>query len=89
LDAVKTPATSRRWGSFDYDWEQGLYLLAWNDLADFEAWCQEEELAYIIKILPSFRYYGRLMSLWTLCHVFMYGCKYPGGKSKYIRKCPD
>src|SRR6267142_1569981 len=89
LDAAKTPATSRRWGSFDYDPEQGLYLLACDDLADFEAWHWEEELAYTIEILSSSRYYGGPTSLWTLCHVFVCGCEYPGGKSKYVRKCPD
>jgi len=89
LDTAKTPATLRRWGSFDYDQEQGLYLLAWDDLADFEAWHWEEELAYTIEILSSSRYYGGPTSLWTLCHVFVCGCEYPGGKSKYVRKCPD
>jgi len=27
-DTAKTPATSRRWGGFDFDWERGLYPLA-------------------------------------------------------------
>jgi len=89
LDATETPATLRRWGGFDYDLEWGLYPLAWDDLVDFEAWCQEEELAYTIKILSSSRFYGGLMLLWTLCRVFMCGCEYPRGKLKYVRKCPD
>ena len=89
LDAAETPATSRRWGSFDYDREQGLYPLALDDLADFEAWHQEEELAYTIEILSSSRYYGGPTSLWTLCCVFVCRCEYPGGKSKYVRKCSD
>jgi len=88
-DTAKTSATSRRQGGFNYDWEWGLYLLAWDDLANFEAWRWEEELAYTIKILSSSRYYGGPTSLWTLHHVFMCGHEYPGGKSKYVRKCPD
>src|SRR6267142_408410 len=88
-DTAKTSATSRRRGGFNYDREWGLYLLAWDDLADFEAWHREEELAYTIEILSSSRYYGGPTSLWTLCHVFVCGCEYPGGKSKYVRKCPD
>jgi len=63
LNAAKTPATSRRRGGFDYDREWGLYPLAWDDLADFKAWHQEEELAYTIKILSSSRYYGGPTSL--------------------------
>src|SRR6266850_3833204 len=89
LDTAKTPATSRRRGGFNYDREWGLYLLAWDDLADFEAWHREEELAYTIEILSSSRYYGRLTSLWMLRHMFVCRCEYPGGKSKYVRKCPD
>jgi len=89
LDAAETPATSRRRGSFDYDQERGLYLLALDDLADFEAWHREEELAYTIEILSSSRYYGGPTSLWTLCCMFVCRCEYPGGKLKYVRKCSD
>jgi len=34
-DTAETPATSRRWGGFDFNWERGLYPLAWDDMADF------------------------------------------------------
>jgi len=36
-DTAETPATSRRRGGFDFDWERGLYPLAWDDMADFQA----------------------------------------------------
>jgi hypothetical protein len=62
LDTAETPATSKRQGSFYFDWEQGQYL-EWDDLADFKAWCQEEELAYTIEIISLSTYHGGLMSL--------------------------
>jgi hypothetical protein len=49
-----TPATLRRQGGFNFDWEQGLYPLQWDNMDDFKAWHWEEELTYTIKILASF-----------------------------------
>jgi len=81
-DTAKTSATSRRWGGFDLDQEWGLYPLAWDDMADFQAWHWEEELAYTIEILSSFRYYSRPTSLWMMRHVFVCGCEYPRASAK-------
>jgi len=88
-DTAETPATSRRRGGFNFDQERGLYPLAWDDMANFQAWCWEEELAYTIEILSSSRYYGGPTSLWMMCHVFMCRHEYPGGKPRYVRKCPE
>jgi len=88
-DTAETPATSRRRGGFDFDWEWGLYPLAWDDMANFQAWHWEEELAYTIEILSSSRYYGGPTSLWMMHCVFMCGHEYPEGKPRYVRKCPE
>jgi len=66
---AKTPATSRRQGGFNFDWEQGLYPLAWDNMANFQAWRQEEELAYTIEsflppgIMAGQHHYGQC----TMC----------------------
>jgi hypothetical protein len=86
LDTTETRATSKRWGGIDFDQEQGQYPLEWDDLADFEAWHQEEELAYTIKIISSSTYHGGPRSLWLSHRVFVCRCEYPGGKPKYERK---
>src|SRR6266850_8407930 len=58
-------------------------------MADFQAWHWEEELAYTIEILSSSRYYGGPTSLWMMHCVFVCGREYPGGKPRYVRKCPE
>ena len=39
------PATSNKRGSFNYDRQSGEFPREWSDLATFEAWRREEELA--------------------------------------------
>jgi hypothetical protein len=88
LDTAETRATSKRRGGVDFDRERGQYPLEWDDLADFEAWRREEELAYTIEIISSSTYHGGPRSLWLRRRVFVCGREYPGGKPKYERKDP-
>jgi hypothetical protein len=86
---AKSPATSRKWGSFNYDQEHGRWPLEWEDLANFEAWHQEEELLHSIDIISSSTTHGGQRLLWTKRCVFICGCEWSGGKSKYIKKDPN
>jgi hypothetical protein len=88
MDTTETPATSKRWDSFYFDQERGQYLLEWDNLANFEAWHQEEELAHIIEIISSSTYHSGPTSLWLRHCMFVCGRQYPRGKSKYQRKNP-
>jgi len=63
--------------------------LEWDDLANFEAWRREEELAYTIEIIRSSTYRGGPTSLWTKRRVLLCGREHPGGKSKYVKKYPE
>lgn len=38
-------------GSFNYDREKGEYFLEWTDLAEFDAWHRQEEIANSIELL--------------------------------------
>jgi hypothetical protein len=38
-ETTETPATSTRRGSFNYDWEHGVFNLEWANFATFDAWC--------------------------------------------------
>ena len=89
MDTAETPAASKRRGGFYFDRERGQYPLEWDDLADFEAWRREEELAHTIEIISSSTYHGGPTSLWLRRRVFVCGRQYPGGKSKYQRKNPE
>jgi hypothetical protein len=81
------PATSRRLGSFNHDRETGLYPHEWSNLAEFDAWREEEEIAYSIKFVASRVAHGN--TLWTSRHHYICSRGRSGGKSKYEKKCPD
>jgi hypothetical protein len=61
---METPTNSTRSRSFYYDWVCGRYPMEWASPAEFEVWCQEEELAYSIELITSKTVYGG--GLWTL-----------------------
>jgi len=52
----------------------------------FEAWCWEEELAYLIELITSSTVHGHNGGLWTLRHVYICFCQLSGGWNKYQKK---
>jgi len=52
-DNAKSPATSKRAGSFNWDRVEGGYTLEWADLAKFELWHRTEERLGCIKFIMS------------------------------------
>jgi len=52
LGNAECPTTSRRQGSFNWDWKN-RYILKWANLAEFESWHQEEERIYSIELIAS------------------------------------
>jgi hypothetical protein len=64
---VQDPASSRRPGSFNYDWESSKYPHEWANMAEFDAWQRVEELAYSIELIAGHIAHGKM--LWTQrCH---------------------
>jgi hypothetical protein len=85
---TEDPATSHKRGSYNYDQEHSQYPFEWKDIANFEAWHQEEELADTIKIISSTSHRG-LNVLWTKHCIFMCGHQLSRGKNKYMKKHPN
>ena len=50
-NSSQTPATSTKKGSFNYDHKKGDFLMRWANIAEFDMWCQMEELAYSIEFI--------------------------------------
>jgi hypothetical protein len=46
-------ATSWKPGSFNYDYKNGHFPHEWSNMAKFEVWCREEELAYSIEFIAA------------------------------------
>ena len=61
--------------------------MEWAGLAEFEAWCREEELAYSIELIPSNTVHGK--RLWTLKQTYVCSRQPSGGPSKYQKKFPE
>ena len=59
---VEDPATLRRPGSFNYNWESGKYLHEWANMAEFDAWQHAKELAYSIELIVATIAHGK--TLW-------------------------
>ena len=85
--SAETPANSTRSGSFYYDQVGSGYLMEWASPAEFEVWCQEEELTYFIELIASKTVHGG--GLWTLKRVYVCSCQLSRGRSKYQKKHPD
>src|SRR6266851_2509107 len=85
--SAETPANSTRSGSFYYNQVCGRYPMEWAGPSEFEAWRQEEELAYSIELIPSNTVHGG--RLWTRKRT--YGCsRQPsGGPSNDQKKFSD
>jgi hypothetical protein len=85
LDA-KTLANYKQ-GSFHYDQANGILPLEWPNLAAFDAWCQNEELAHSIELIKSTVASSR--QVWTLRHIFVCSRENGGGQYKYVKKHPE
>ena len=84
---TQNPATSRKPGSFNYDHENGHFPHEWSNMAEFEVWHQEEELAYSIEFIAARVVRGD--GLWTLRRCYVCSRQLSGGKVPYQKKCPD
>jgi len=86
-DNAKSPATSRKVGSFNWDWEQGRFTHEWANLAKFETWCCIEERTSSIELVASTTWAnGKLWSQWQL---FVCGCQDSRGGRTYQKKNPN
>ena len=88
-EEAETPANSTRSGSFYYDWVCGGYPMEWSRPAEFDAWCQVEELAYSIELIMSSTMHGGGRGLWMLKRVYICSRQLSGGQSKYQKKHPE
>jgi hypothetical protein len=65
----------------------GILPLEWLNLAAFETWCQNKELAHSIELIKSMIAYSS--QVWTLRHIFMCSHKDGGRGTKYVKKHPE
>ena len=82
----KTPATSKRRGSFNWDQENG-WVMEWASIAEFEAWLKEEQLAKSIKFILSSTKPGTW--LWTKRQTYVCSRQTSGGQKTYKKKYLD
>jgi hypothetical protein len=85
-DPAETPANSKKTGSFNYDQEKGGYVHKWANLAEFDVWRRQEELAYSIDLVISKTLAGRL---YTQKRTYVCSRQQTGGERNYQRKFPD
>jgi hypothetical protein len=83
-ESTETPANSTRSGSFYYDQVHSRYLIEWAGPAEFEVWCQEEELPYSIELITSNTVHRE--KLWTLKWTYVCSHQPPRGPKKYQKK---
>jgi hypothetical protein len=62
----------------------GILPLEWPNLAAFETWHRNEELAHSIELIKSMIAYSG--QVWTLRHIFMCLHEDGGGGTKYVKK---
>ena len=82
----ETPATLKRKGSFNWDWENG-WALKWACIVEFEAWLKEEQLTKLIEFVLSSTKPGKW--LWAKRWTYVCLCQMSGGHKKYKKKHPD
>ena len=80
---TETPGNYKR-GSFHYNRANGILPLEWPNLAAFDVWHQNKELAHSIKLIKSTIVCGR--QVWTLRHIFMCSCEDGREGTKYVKK---
>ena len=84
---TQDPATSQKPGSFNYERKNGHFLYKWSNMAEFEVWSQEEELAYSIEFIATHVVQGD--GLWTLRHHYVCSHQLLDNKVPYQKKRPD
>jgi hypothetical protein len=62
----------------------GILPLEWPNLAAFDVWCQNEELAHSIELIKSTVASGG--QVWTLRRIFVCSRENSGGQYKYVKK---
>jgi len=87
LDNAKSPATLRRVGSFNWDWEQGGFTHEWANLAKFETWRHVEKRASSIELVASTTWADR--KLWSWWQLFVCGHQDSRGGRTYQKKNPN
>jgi len=80
---TKTPGNYRR-GSFHYNQVNGILPLEWLNLAAFDVWRRNEELAHSIELIKST--IACSGQVWTLRHIFVCSCEDGRGGTKYVKK---
>src|SRR6266850_3728252 len=80
---TETPGNYRR-GSFHYDQENGILPLEWPNLAAFDVWRRNKELAHSIELIKSTIACGG--QVWTLRCIFVCSREDGGGGTKYVKK---
>jgi len=83
---TETPGNYRR-GSFHYDRVNGILPLEWPNLAAFDVWRRNKELAHSIELIKSTIARGR--QVWTLRRIFVCSREDGGGGTKYVKKHPE
>lgn len=82
----KTPATSKKWGSFNWDRENG-WAIEWASIAEFETWLKEEQLTKSIEFVLSSTKTGN--RLWTKKWTYVCSRQISGGQKNYEKQHPD
>src|SRR6266850_5313693 len=83
---TETPGNYRR-GSFHYDRVNGILPLEWPNLAAFDVWHRNEEMAPSIELIKSTIACGR--QVWTLRRIFVCSREDGRGGTKYVKKLPE
>lgn len=78
-ESSKTPATSKRRGSFNWDRENG-WAIEWPNIAEFEIWLKEEQLAKTVEFVLSSTKTGNW--LWTEKQTYVCSRQISGGLKK-------
>src|SRR6266850_2310536 len=79
---TETPGNYRR-GSFHYDRANGILPLEWPNLAAFDVWRRNKELAHSIELIKSTITRGG--QVWTLRRIFVCSREDGRGGTKYVK----
>ena len=86
-DSSQTPITSTKKGSFNYDREKGNFPMRWANIAEFDAWCWMEELAYSIEFITIWVINGKALYLEN--HNYVCSHQVSRREVPYQKKHPD
>ena len=86
-DNAESPATSRKKGSFYWDWEKGGFTLEWENLAEFDMWRRMEESTCSIQFIMSHSRKGGIR--WSEKATYVCSRQHSGGRTTYEKKHPE